>query len=75
MRDFAARNGPDLIRQQRHHRHRLAGQGHEFDLVAPTSFMDVNHGADVASLQALGGQVSGEHDTFVFLNHDSKGTP
>jgi len=70
---FSGGDGPELRRQQRHHRHRLSSQSYEFHLIASSTFMNMHDCANVAGFQALGGQVLGENHAIVFLDHDPKG--
>ena len=72
MGDFSRGDWPELIRQQRRHRHCFSGQCHEFNFIAGSAFMEVNDRTDVASLQAFVGEVSGQYYAVVFLDHESE---
>lgn len=57
MRDVTSGEGTHLRCQECGHRNGFTREGHEFDLVARSTLMDVHHRPDVARLQTLFGQV------------------
>jgi hypothetical protein len=52
----------------------LSGQCQELDLVSQSALVNVNHCADVARLQPLGGDILSQDDASMFMDHrlDSK---
>jgi hypothetical protein len=69
MGNLATCHRTDCRGLHRRHDSRLAGEGHELDLESLAVVVDVDHGSDVADLQAFTRQRRCQHNAIVFSDH------